>query len=135
MLEDNSNADKFSFWKCSGPSCPTTDETVTSKTYNSFTLSDDATELIAVFGEADKHCFFDEFKRDSVGCDDIATEYCIDKCDNDATSVCSAADATGLFTNAKWHLISGILSQIVTGSNGQIHIEKSVIKKKKAIGP
>ena len=131
MLEDNSNADKFSFWKCSGPSCPTTDETVTSKTYNSFTLSDDATELIAVFGEADKHCFFDEFKRDSVGCDDIATEYCIDKCDNDATSVCSAADATGLFTNAKWHLISGILSQIVTGSNGQIHIEKSVIKKKK----
>ena len=131
MLEDNSNADKFSFWKCSGPSCPTTDETVTSKTYNSFTLSDDATELIAVFGEADKHCFFDEFKRDSVGCDDIATEYCIDKCDNDATSVCSAADATGLFTNAKWHLMSGILSQIVTGSNGQIHIEKSVIKKKK----
>ena len=130
-LEDNSDAEKFSFWKCSGSSCPTTDITVTSKSYDSFTLSDDATELIAVFGEADKHCFFDEFKRDSVGCDDIATEYCIDKCDNDATSVCTAADATGLFTNAKWHLISGILSQIITGSNGEIHIDKSVIKKKK----
>ena len=130
-LEDNTDAEKFSFWKCSGGSCPTTDETITSKTYNSFTLSDDATELIAVFGEADKHCFFDEFKRDSVGCDVIATEYCIDKCDNDATSVCTAADATGMFTNAKWHLISGILSQIITGSNGEIHIDKSVIKKKK----
>lgn len=131
VLEDNNDAEKFSFWRCSGPSCPTTDATVTSKTYDSFSISDDATELTAVFGEADKHCFFDEFKRESVECDGIETEYCIDKCDNDATSVCTAADATGLFTNSKWHLISGILSQIITGSSGEIHIDKTVIKKKK----
>ena len=131
MLEDNDEAKEFSFWRCSGPSCPTTDATITSKTYDAFTISDDATELIAVFGEADKHCFFDEFKRESVECDAIETEYCIDKCDNDATSVCTAADATGLFTKSKWHLISGILSQIITGSSGEIHIDKSVIKKKK----
>ena len=133
ILEDT-GADKFSFWKCTGGSCPTTDETITSKTYEPFTLSDDATELIAVFGESDKHCFFDEFKRDSVGCDatDTEMEYCIDKCGNDATDVCSAADdASGTFTHAKWHLISGILSQIITGSSGEIHIDKSVIKKKK----
>lgn len=127
----DSDIEKFSFWKCSGESCPTTDATITSKEYDAFTLSDDATELIAVFGEADKHCFFDEFKRDSVGCDNIDTEYCIDKCGNDATSKCSSTDETGIFTNAKWHLISGILSQIITGSSGEIHIDKSVIKKKK----
>lgn len=129
-LKDDDNAKKFSFWRCSGSSCPTT-ETVTSKRYNSFTFSDDGTELIAVFGEADRHCFFDEIKRDSVGCDKIETEYCIDKCGNDATSKCSSADETGLFTNAKWHLISGILSQIITGPSGEIHIDKSVIKKRK----
>ena len=135
VVLDDTDAQDFSFWRCTGSSCPTTDATITSKTYNSFTLSDNETELIAVFGEKDKHCFFDEFKRDSVGCDatDTQMEYCIDKCsENDATSVCSAADdATGTFKKAKWHLISGILSQIITGPSGEIHIDKAVIKKKK----
>ena len=135
VVLDDTDAQDFSFWRCTGSSCPTTDATITSKTYSSFTLSDNETELIAVFGEKDKHCFFDEFKRDSVGCDatDTQMEYCIDKCsENDATSVCSAADdATGTFKKAKWHLISGILSQIITGSSGEIHIDKAVIKKKK----
>lgn len=130
-LTDNNNAEDFRHWTCTGTSCPTTDPIVSSMEYDSFTISENGTELIAVFGEADKHCFFDEFKRESVECDARDTEYCIDKCDNDATSVCTAADATGLFTNAKWHLISGILSQIITGSSGEIHIDKSVIKKKK----
>ena len=129
-LTDNNDAEDFRHWTCTGASCPTTDPIVSTMEYDSFTISENGTELIAVFGEADKHCFFDEFKRESVECDAI-TEYCIDKCDNDATSVCTAADATGLFTNAKWHLISGILSQIITGSSGEIHIDKSVIKKKK----
>lgn len=135
VVLDDTDAQDFSFWRCTGSSCPTTDATITSKTYDSFTLSDNETELIAVFGEKDKHCFFDEFKRDSVGCDatDAQMEYCIDKCsENDATSVCSAADdATGIFKKAKWHLISGILSQIITGPSGEIHIDKAVIKKKK----
>jgi len=126
----NDTAD-FRHWTCTGTSCPTTDPIVSSTKYASFTISENGTELTAVFGEADKHCFFDEFKRESVECDTIDTEYCIDKCDDDATSVCTAADATGQFTNAKWHLISGILSQIITGSSGEIHIDKSVIKKKK----
>ncbi len=130
-LTDNNDAEDFRHWTCTGTSCPTTDPIVSSMEYDSFTISENGTELIAVFGEADKHCFFDEFKRESVECDAIDTEYCIDKCDDDATSVCTAADATGLFTNAKWHLISGILSQIITGSSGEIHIDKSVIKKKK----
>ncbi len=130
-LEDDSNAEEFSFWKCTGTSCPTTDETVTSKTYNSFTLSESGTDLIAVFGEADKHCFFDEFKNSSVECG-TETKYCIDKCGNDATSVCAGAvDASGLYTEAKWHLVSGVHSQILTGDGGEIHIDKSVIKKKK----
>ena len=132
VILDDSDAQDFSFWKCTGSSCPTTDATVTSKEYGSFMLSDDETEVIAVFGEKDKHCFFDEFKRETVECDATESEYCIDKCsETDATSVCTAADATGIFAHAKWHLISGILSQIITGPSGEIHIEKSVIKKKK----
>lgn len=131
-LEDNDDADKFSYWKCSGGSCPTSDGTNTSKEFDSFTLSDDNTELIAYFGENDKHCFFDEFKRSSVECgDDI--QYCIDKCsNNDIYSTCTGAvDGNSLYPNAKWHLISGYLSQIVVGSSGEIHIDKSAVKKQK----
>ena len=124
---DNEN---FSFWKCSGGSCPTTDETVSSKKFGTFTITDNETVLLAVFGEADRHCFFDEFKNSSVECENNVI-YCIDKCGNDATSVCSSAEVTGIYTQARWHLISGELSRIVTGSSGEIHIDKSSIKKKK----
>ena len=124
---DNEN---FSFWKCSGVDCPTTDETVSSKKFGTFTVTGNENVLLAVFGEADRHCFFDEFKNSSVECENNVI-YCIDKCGNDATSVCSSAEVTGIYTQAKWHLISGILSQIITGPNGEIHIDKSVIKKKK----
>ena len=124
---DNEN---FSFWKCSGGSCPTTDETVSSKKFGTFTITDNETVLLAVFGEADRHCFFDEFKNSSVECEKTVI-YCIDKCGNDATSVCSSAEVTGIYTQARWHLISGELSRIVTGSSGEIHIDKSSIKKKK----
>ena len=131
-LEDNDDANEFSYWKCSGGSCPTTDGTNTSKEFDSFTLSDDNTELIAYFGENDKHCFFDEFKRNSVECGDDV-QYCIDKCsDNDIYSTCTGAvDGNSLYPNSKWHLISGYLSQIVVGSSGEIHIDKSAVKKKK----
>lgn len=122
----------FSYWRCSGTSCPST-ETVTSKNYGSFSVSENGSVLLAHFGEADKHCFFDEFKRNSVACDDEETQYCIDKCsENDPYSTCTGVvDANGEFTNAKWHLISGELAQIVVGYDGEIHIDKSAVKKKK----
>lgn len=122
----------FSYWRCSGTSCPST-ETVTSKKYGSFSVSENGSVLLAHFGEADKHCFFDEFKRNSVACDDEETQYCIDKCsENDPNSTCTGVvDANGEFTNAKWHLISGELAQIVVGYDGEIHIDKSAVKKKK----
>ena len=129
-LEADANAEEFSYWKCSGTSCPTTDETVTSNIFNSFTLSENGTELVAVFGEADKHCFFDEFKNSSVECG-TETKYCIDKCGSDAASVCAGAEVAGLYSESKWHLISGLHSHILTGLGGEIHIDKSVIKKKK----
>jgi len=129
QLEDH-DKEEFSFWKCEGTNCPTTDETVTSIDFGSFTITDNGNELWAVFGEADKHCFFDEFKNSSVECENNV-QYCIDKCGNDATSVCTGAEVSGLYSQSKWHLISGVLSQIITGSSGEIHIDKSVIKKKK----
>lgn len=131
-LTDDYNANEFSYWKCTGGSCPTTDGANTSKEFDAFTLSDDNTELIAYFGENDKHCFFDEFKRNSVECGDDV-QYCIDKCsNNDIYSTCTGAiDGNSLYPNAKWHLISGYLSQIVVGSSGEIHIDKSAVKKQK----
>lgn len=131
-LEDNDDSNEFSYWKCTGGSCPTTDGANTSKEFDAFTLSDDNTELIAYFGENDKHCFFDEFKRNSVECGDDV-QYCIDKCsNNDIYSTCTGAvDGNSLYPNAKWHLISGYLSQIVVGSSGEIHIDKSAVKKQK----
>lgn len=131
-LEDNDGSNEFSYWKCTGGSCPTTDGANTSKEFDAFTISDDNTELIAYFGENDKHCFFDEFKRNSVECGDDV-QYCIDKCsNNDIYSTCTGAiDGNSLYPNAKWHLISGYLSQIVVGSSGEIHIDKSAVKKQK----
>lgn len=122
----------FSYWKCAGASCPST-ETVTSKNFGSFSVSESESVLLAYFGEADKHCFFDEFKRSTVACGADETKYCIDKCsENDAYSTCTGVvDANGVFTNAKWHLISGELAQIVVDYDGGIHIDKSAVKKKK----
>lgn len=103
----------FSFWKCSGPSCPDQTGTITSVTYPSFKVQDDNTTIYAHFKEKDKHCFFDEFNSGSVACGSLNPKYCIDQCGNDDGNVCvGAVDAKGEYKNAKWHLISGKLSDI-----------------------
>ena len=113
----NDNRD-FSFWKCSGPSCPDQTGTITSVTYPSFKVQDDNTTVYAHFNENDKHCFFDEFKSGSVSCTTEGDVYCIDRCGTDETSVCSGVDVSGDFSKSKWHLISGKWNDIdVTSSN------------------
>lgn len=113
----NGNRD-FSFWKCSGPSCPDQTGTLTSVLFPPFKVQDDNTTVYAHFKENDKHCFFDEFKSGSVSCTTDGDVYCIDRCGTDETSVCSGVDVSGDFSKSKWHLISGKWNDInVTSSN------------------
>jgi len=131
-VKDNANADKFNYWKCSGGSCPiSSDENVTSKEFDAFTVSDNSTMVVAHFGESDKHCFFDEFKKTTVECSTDEDIYCIDQCGNGDDAVCAGATDESGRQNAKWHLISGELSQIEVGAGGEIHVVRTLNKKKK----
>lgn len=115
ISKEDGNSENFSYWKCEnngGHTCPTLDP-VTSAEYNNFTIQDNNAILYAHFGEADKHCFFDEFKHGSVECSANNDEYCVDKCGNDDASVCGGAiDGMGVFAKAKWHLVEGKMEDI-----------------------
>ena len=105
----------FSYWRCTGASCPTT-EAVGSATFGSsgFVINDDNTVIEIHFGENDKHCFFDEFRRGVIDCDVAGVDtaqYCIDNCSDRCAS---ANDDAGEFTKAKWRLLSGSLQDIAT---------------------
>lgn len=86
----------FSYWKCEGNSCPDSDPQ-TSLEFDAFSVHDNQTVMNVHFGEKDKHCFFDEFRRGQIDCA-AGIEYCIDN--------------TGSFTQSKWNLKSGQLSDI-----------------------
>ena len=91
----------FSYWKCSGPSCPT-DYALDNAIYESFYVTDNGTTVTAYFNEADKHCFFDEFRSNMAACSDQNTDkYCVET----GTTVASTS-------NAKWHLVGGSLSDV-----------------------
>ena len=129
VLQD-AGSSEFNYWDCSGASCPTTSGIVSTKEYDSFTISDNATTVLAHFGEKDNHCFFDEFKNGNVTCE-TDEQYCIDNCaSDDIYSTCADLDG-GVYPNAKWHLMGGELGQIVVGPSGEIHIDKSVNRGKK----
>lgn len=118
----NSNKD-FSYWKCSGASCPS-DYAVTSTTFSSFNVTDNETVVYVHFGEVDKHCFFEEFKKGNIGCNADNVEYCIDNCGEGYSDVCTGAnDAAGTYTKSKWHLLQGSLSDLQY-SNGAISANK-----------
>ena len=114
ILKSDGENENFNYWKCEnngGITCPTT-EPITSSNYTSFVIKDNKAVLYAHFGEVDKHCFFDEFKQGGVECRSGNNKYCIDKCGNAIDDVCVNAIEGGSFTNSKWHLIEGTLSDI-----------------------
>ncbi len=114
ILKSDGENENFNYWKCEnngGITCPTT-EPITSSNYTSFIIKDNKAVLYAHFGEVDKHCFFDEFKEGGVECRSGNNKYCIDKCGNAVDDVCVNAIEGGSFTNSKWHLIEGTLSDI-----------------------
>lgn len=117
----NYNNSEFSYWQCFGSTCQSTP--VTSRSYDGFKLSDDATVMHVHFGETDKHCFIDEFKDEDLRCRAGNVEYCIDRCEAPAEGVCEGVeDARSVYTKSKWHLISGQLANIESYS-GHISIK------------
>ena len=117
----NYNNSEFSYWQCFGSTCQSTP--VTSRSYDGFKLSDDATVMHVHFGETDKHCFIDEFKDEDLRCRAGNVEYCIDRCEAPADGTCEGVeDARSVYTKSKWHLISGQLANIESYS-GHISIK------------
>ena len=127
----NVNNKEFSYWQCSGTHCPSTDPFHT-WIYDSFKVNDNETVMYVHFGESDKHCFDEVFKNNNVACTSDDVEYCVDKCDVADDAVCvGAVDSRGTFAKAKWHLLSGQLSDIEQ-SGGAISI-KNVRKKTRGV--
>ena len=122
--ENNTENEQFSYWKCASGSCPTT-EPITSNKYNDFSVSDNETVIYAYFNEQDKHCFFEEFKENSLECSNDETEYCIDYCDG----TCSGTSG-GEYSKAKWHLVAGSIND-VSKDYDYIRIKESIGKKGK----
>ena len=122
--ENNTENEQFSYWKCASGSCPTT-EPITSSKYNDFSVSDNETVIYAYFNEQDKHCFFEEFKENSLECSNGETEYCIDDCGG----TCSGTSG-GEYSKAKWHLVDGSINE-VSKDYDYIRIKESIGKKGK----
>ena len=123
-LGDNS---EFSYWKCSGNSCPTTDGISSEEFGAPFAVTDNQTVVYVHFGESDKHCFFDEFRNSAPACasllDNEVRKYCIDIC-GDGNEHCESAGATGSdYSNAKWHLVKGTISKVEL-KNGMLSVKK-----------
>lgn len=129
-LDTGSNDHKnFNYWKCenSAGNCPSGSDVLANTEYPAFTIQGSAEySLIAHFGEADRHCFFDEFNRSQVICDGSfdEKEYCIDNCQSGDDGVCAGVSNGSTYTKAKWNLVSGALGNI-RYENGSVSVERS----------
>lgn len=129
-LDTSSNDHKnFNYWKCENAAgnCPSGSDVLANTVYPAFTIQGSAEySLTAHFGEADRHCFFDEFNRSQVICDGSfdEKEYCIDNCQSGDDGVCAGVSNGSTYTKAKWNLVSGALKNILY-ENGSVSVERS----------
>ena len=129
-LDTGSNDHKnFNYWKCENAAgnCPSGSDVLANTEYPAFTIQGSAEySLIAHFGEADRHCFFDEFNRSQVICSGSfdEKEYCIDNCQSGDDGVCAGVSNGSTYTKAKWNLVSGELGNI-RYENGSVSVERS----------
>lgn len=113
----------FNYWLCGEGADCTSDEPVTSTTFEVNVTGSNTVE--AHFGEKDKHCFFDEFKderhydRISVECDESNPLYCIETCDG----VCGTVSAG----TTKWRLLEGSMS-LIDYAEGRISLKASATR-------
>lgn len=122
----NSDNEDFNYWQCEGASCPPNLGKLSSNTFPSFNLSDNATVITLSFNEIDKHCFFDTFKNSAAACRDLRLdekkEYCIDYCY--PAERCESAITSTSYIDSKWHLVKGKMN-MVDYSNGKISVVKN----------
>lgn len=129
-LDTSSNDHKnFNYWKCENAAgnCPSGSDVLANTVYPAFTIQGSAEySLTAHFGEADRHCFFDEFNRSQVVCDGSfdEKEYCIDNCQSGSDGVCAGVSNGPTYTKAKWNLVSGAQGNI-RYENGSVSVERS----------
>lgn len=118
-LDTGSNDHKnFNYWKCENAAgnCPSGSDVLANTEYPAFTIQGSAEySLIAHFGEADRHCFFDEFNRSQVICSGSfdEKEYCIDNCQSGDDGVCAGVSNGPTYAKAKWNLVAGALGNIL----------------------
>ena len=117
---DTSSTDhkNFNYWKCENAdgNCPSGSEVLSNTVYPAFTIQGSAEyTLMAHFGEADGHCFFDEFNRADVICGAGLSEkeYCIDNCQGSNEGVCAGVSNGPTYSRAKWNLVAGTLGNIL----------------------
>ena len=117
---DTSSTDhrNFNYWKCENAdgNCPSGSEVLSNTVYPAFTIQGSAEyTLMAHFGEADGHCFFDEFNREDVICGAGLSEkeYCIDNCQGSGEGVCAGVSNGPTYAKAKWNLVAGALGNIL----------------------
>ena len=122
--KDNPENENFSYWRCAGASCPTT-YAISSDEYEPFKLKDNETVIYVHFGETDKHCFFDEFKKESVECNpESINKYCISTCGAVPGHCASAESEEG--DNVKWRLLKGSFEDLKYDSrNGKLSVKKN----------
>lgn len=116
------NPTDFNRWKCeSGTDCAGL--TNLNQGVVSFNITG-VNKVYAHFNEKDKHCFFDEFTRSSLGCGATISknEYCFVSCVDGAT--CNS--------EAKWRILEGNLTDLQLDTyDKKIKIKESINRHKK----
>lgn len=116
------NPSDFNRWKCeAGTDCAGL--TNLNQGVVSFNITG-VNKVYAHFNEKDKHCFFDEFTRSTLGCGATISknEYCVVSC----------ADGATCNTEAKWRLLEGNLTDLYLDTyDKKIKIKESVNRHKK----
>ncbi|MBR4917404.1 MAG: hypothetical protein IKZ45_10115 [Fibrobacter sp.] len=129
-----SNGDKaeFSYWECdpaTSANCEVSESRLTGYTYSIEEVNGD-NEIIAWFGQKDKHCFFDEFKtsRECTGIGDD-WKYCF--------NYCSGSDdcrlGNGVVTDhAKWLVLGDeTLRNKLQYQDGKVWLDRTYNRDKK----
>ena len=129
-----SNGDKaeFSYWDCDpavSANCIVSDSKLTGQTFSIEKVNGD-NEIIAWFGQKDKHCFFDEFKtsRECTGIGDD-WKYCFNYCSSSGD--CQIGN--GLLTDhAKWLVLGDeSLKNKLQYQDGKVWLDRSYNRDKK----
>lgn len=129
-----SNGDKaeFSYWDCDpavSANCIVSDSKLTGQTFSIEKVNGD-NEIIAWFGQKDKHCFFDEFKtsRECTGVGDD-WKYCFNYCSSSGD--CQIGN--GLLTDhAKWLVLGDeSLKNKLQYQDGKVWLDRSYNRDKK----